>query len=63
MLDQHDVRQMQVAMAPPHISLSAALLQQLPDSRKRGSGRLLEVIDIAGGKAGCGSECRGSCPR
>ena len=59
-LDQHDVRQMQVAMATPHISLfgraapATARIRENADLR-----RLLEAVHIAGGKTGCGSECCG----
>ena len=43
--DQHDIRQMQVAVATPHISLPAAPLQQSAQAGKRGQGGLFEVVD------------------
>ncbi len=58
-VDQHDVRQMQVAVAAPHISLPAALLQQSAKPGKRGQRRLLEIIDVLGRKAGRFPERRG----
>ncbi len=58
LLDQHDVRQMQVAVATPHISLSAALLQQSANAGKCVERRFPEIIDVIRGEAGGRSERR-----
>ena len=50
-LDHYDVRQMQVAVASTYISLSAALLQQLADARKRRQRRSLKVVDVVCGES------------
>ena len=43
-------------MAAADVSLLAALFQQPADPRKRGQRPISEVIDIAGGKTGRGTE-------
>src|ERR1700692_393722 len=55
-IDQHNVRQMQVAMATPHVSLLAAPLQQLADPEICRLRSVVEVANITCRKTSCGSE-------
>src|SRR5689334_9304072 len=55
--EQNDVRKMQVTVASPHKSLPAALLKQAPNTRKRGSRSLVEIIDLGAQKAVRSFEC------
>ena len=41
-IDHHDVFQMQIAMAAPHLALAAALFQQRLEARERGAAFLIE---------------------
>ena len=56
--DQHDIGQMQIAMAAPHKTLFAAPLEQGADRGKCRARGLVEAIDLRVRKAASGTECR-----
>jgi hypothetical protein len=59
MRDQYDVRQMQVAVATPHMPLPAALFQQPANPKKRGLRCPGKITDVGFRKAGRGPKRSG----